>query len=1451
MTAGDFAGASALLIGTGTHRPESDLPDLPAVSRTLHDLRTALLETCGLADVRVGLDLASPLELGAAVSEAAATAGGPLIVYYAGHGLVSRRGSLHLAAGVTRSGPLHLEHTALPYDTVRRYLLDNVDAPVAVILDCCFSGRAIEGMSALDEVAGLTEITGAYVLTSAGRSEPAFAPEGARYTAFSGALLRLLREGDPGGPPYLTLQHIHRHLSRTLPAAGFPRPRARSTGRVAELALARNPAHGAGAEGVRLSPSGLPGGAPYKGLAAFGETDAALFFGRERLVAELIRRLTALEADPAPLIVTGPSGSGKSSLLRAGLAPALRQGALGTPRTVAVITPGEPVPGTPDVLIVDQIEEDLEAAAGLCARPGLTVLAVRADFLGRCAGHPALRPALERGQVVTGPMTPGELRAAIERPAAAAGLRLEPGLAELLLRDLGAEAGRLPLLSHALLATWQQRRRDVLTVAGYRQTGGIHGALAATADDVLASLPEPEAAKAVFLRLVHVGDGTDDTRRRVTRTQLAAELPPPATSPATRRTPSSVGPAEVGDAAEGAAGEASVVSGSGEAASSAEVSSAASAGEVIEAFAADDARLLTLDGDTVTITHEALLTAWPTLRGWIEADRAALLVEQRLVEAARSWEGDQAGLYQGGRLELARAWASGRVPGPLVARFLAASEALARRRARVRVALVSVLSGLLVVSLVASGLAVLKYQDAERERRIAAARARVFQADVVRQADPLAALRLGIEAVTTEPGVITESALAADALSIAYRGRLTGFTASVSAVAVSPDGRRGLAGDFQGTLGYWDLDRRVKLSTLPAAGKGPLYSARFDHTGRRAVVTWQEVAPEIWDLTSVPRLVGSLGEPADHAEFYAGGQRVATASKRGVELWDVRGEPRSLARFGPPVTKLAVSGQPREDPGGAGQAPRGSGGSRQAPRDSGGSRQAPRDSGGAGSVRGSSGGAGEVLVAVDAAGAGRVWRWSAGGARSEPLPVPETETNPSTGVALTGDGTLAVVGDRVWDVQGRPELVGYLTGHEGFIADAAFSPDGGMLATAGEDYSAIVWHLGDPRSPRIRARLAGHTAEVTGVAFGPGGRLLTGSGDASAIVWRYADPPAAEVLPVSAVQIAAGGTARLTRTLADPATATLWAPSGQVASFPSAAGGVALSADGRTALVGGETGAVLRGPDGTMRTLAAGMRVRSVALSPDGRLALIGGPDGVALWAADGRAPGNTATSGNTATPGGTATPDGARTPGNTATPGGAGMPGTETRLPGATAFTVAMGAGFGVVGREDGRVALWDLRDPVRPRRADLVDGHSGQVRALAVHDGLVLSGGEDRKAVLWEVGEGLRLRAAGSMGGHGGAVHEVALSADGRVAATAALDETVAVWLVRDRSGPRRIHTLAGAGEGVAFGPGTYSLLASTVQGGVNQWDFRYLAEVIDRPLAAACALAGCEKGRDNGGE
>jgi hypothetical protein len=177
------------------------------VGTTLGGLRSALIERCGVPETAITVvsDPETLTDLGAAVSDLAARA-----VYYVGHGLVSTTGALYLATKSSRQHAWTIEHTALAYDTVRRYLLASRARSVVVVLDCCFAGRAVAGLNAATYLADLTEVTGAFVLTVAGREEVALAPPGSPHTAFSGALLTLLRDGDEHGPPELTLHDVHR-----------------------------------------------------------------------------------------------------------------------------------------------------------------------------------------------------------------------------------------------------------------------------------------------------------------------------------------------------------------------------------------------------------------------------------------------------------------------------------------------------------------------------------------------------------------------------------------------------------------------------------------------------------------------------------------------------------------------------------------------------------------------------------------------------------------------------------------------------------------------------------------------------------------------------------------------------------------------------------------------------------------------------------------------------------------------------------------------------------------------------------------------------------------------------------------------------------------------------------------------------------------------------------------
>ncbi|MQT05149.1 nSTAND1 domain-containing NTPase, partial [Streptomyces jumonjinensis] len=371
--------------------------------------------------------------------------------------------------------------------------------------------------------------------------------------------------------------------------------------------------------------------APYPGLARYGTDDSDHFFGRDDLVADL---LELTRRHPVAALV-GASGSGKSSLLRAGLVPALRGAARtagateavtesrAAPSVIRILTPG-PTPARTHralvtdgaLLLVDQFEEvftlcrdpaERKAFMELLTGSGCrVVIAVRADFSGRCAEHPALAAALRESVLLVGPMTPEQLRAAVVGPAVAQRLIVERALTARVVADVADEPGGLPLMSHALLETWRRRRGRTLTVAAYEAIGGVQGAIAHTAEEVFGAFTEREAqaARELLLRLISPGDATEDTRRSAGHGELL-------------RAPESE--------------------------------------RVLERLVR--ARLLTVDDGAVDLAHEALIRGWPRLRGWIEQDRDRLRLHRRLTDAARTWDGlgrDEGALYRGAQLAAVR-----------------------------------------------------------------------------------------------------------------------------------------------------------------------------------------------------------------------------------------------------------------------------------------------------------------------------------------------------------------------------------------------------------------------------------------------------------------------------------------------------------------------------------------------------------------------------------------------------------------------------------------------------------------------------------------------------------------------------------------------------------------------------------------------------------------------------
>lgn len=370
-----------------------------------------------------------------------------------------------------------------------------------------------------------------------------------RESVTASALRAVLAESE--GSPYFVLQMassmreraLTRQVQQAVGRAGELRSdlrlhREEITLGLRQLEQLRSPADAA--ESARLDPDGTPpapGESPYKGLVAFSPDDADNFFGRELLTAELLARLVSSRF----LAVVGPSGSGKSSVVNAGVLPALAAGQVpGSEVWLPVVCqPGtDPVAdvladaqqqahGRPVVVFVDQFEElwtqheaesrerllDLLVEVATDAESAdVVVLAMRADYYGYAAEHLAMAGLMAESHVLVGPLTAAELRAAIESPARRAGLLVEPGLAQAIMDDLADQPGNLPLLLTALLQTWERRRGRSLTLTAYAETGGARRAIAHLADSTFDELTveEQESSRRVLLRLAAPGAGGGD-----------------------------------------------------------------------------------------------------------------------------------------------------------------------------------------------------------------------------------------------------------------------------------------------------------------------------------------------------------------------------------------------------------------------------------------------------------------------------------------------------------------------------------------------------------------------------------------------------------------------------------------------------------------------------------------------------------------------------------------------------------------------------------------------------------------------------------------------------------------------------------------------------------------------------------------------------------------------------
>lgn len=644
---------------------------------------------------------------------------------------------------------------------------------------------------------------------------------------------------------------------------------------------------------------------PYKGLRAFQESDAVDFFGRESLTDLLLERLREDHPLARFLALVGPSGSGKSSVVKAGVLPALRGGALpssakwfvvemvpgahpfeeleasllriainppesllhqlredenGLLRAIKRILPSDPTAEL--FLFIDQFEEIFtqvqdEATRALFLHSLINavqdphsrlrlVITMRADFYDKPLSYNKFGTVIRQRTEVILPLSHAELEAAIAKPAERVGLRLESGLVPTIIADVETQPGALPLLQYALMELYERREKGTLTIAAYQDIGGVSGALARRAEELFLKLSADEQAIAqqMFLRLVALGEGTEDTRRRVLQSEIL---------------------------------------------------SMSRYAETLETIIAlyGKYRLLTFDHDpqtrepTLEVAHEALIRQWSRLRHWIDDMRSDLRQRARLVARARDWEAahqDPSYLATGTQLAQMREWAlrtelvlTDRESAYLNTSIDQHEQALAAERARqareraqeirntrLLRALALVMTAAALVAVVLTIFAFQERNQAENNQRVAQSLALVANArNALNDHLPGLGLRLALEASTAHDPTLpdAERMLASTVYGPGIRYLLPGEGGSSIAVALSPDGVYLAGGAMDGSITLWNLQTGA-LERHLQGHESAITDLTFSRRGDLLLSGSLDATMRLWDVSSGAELM----RYADHIE---------------------------------------------------------------------------------------------------------------------------------------------------------------------------------------------------------------------------------------------------------------------------------------------------------------------------------------------------------------------------------------------------------------------------------------------------------------------------------------------------------------------------------------------------------------------------------------------------------